>query len=355
MKKMIVCAVIAGLFTGVASAKELTKSQEDAAIAVPTIVIGGALVTAPLWGTALYNKHEYGTYLKPNGNLFGDGFIKFKKVDLDNEELKDIPVIDPSKYNVLLGDGYYGEAFLDSSSNRVLKNFFDYVKFSDKNLKREVRVFNEMQLELGHNKFATARVVKDDTGKLYMETPYIDGRKPTSEELEDLEAFLEQKGFTIGDLQGVGNVKVINDKPFVVDAGERVKYTRTPSLKSYKYMRGLNITSEHNTKLIINNEKNELRKLKQISEQKLNDEKSQIIDEQAEEASSGEILRNPMDSENSLLANEQMSEMVNANASNEIKSNIHDNDEDNYTDKAELGDDDDRGLEDDIKEFKPIE
>ncbi len=108
---------------------------------------------------------------------------------------------------------------------------------------------------------------------------------------------------------------------------------------------------------VINDKLDEIRAQSEFfTANEYDEEKSMRMVEEEDNASSGDVLEdNPMDSENPLLTTEQMSKTVNSDALNEIKNNIHDNDEDNYTDKAELGDDDYRELEDDTKEFKPIE
>lgn len=259
---MIVCAVMAGLFSGVASAKENTfvnageaafgangenpktfvDSGETAGEKVARgAEIGGiylgsvALLTSPVWGKIIYNQNKYGAITKDgkfwniNDNLSvlskQDPFL----IELNNWREQN-GIIDPKSYDTNLGRGYNGEAFLNNKNKRVLKTFAENIKKAD--IEREVRLFNEMQLELGNENLASARLVKDSSSKFYMETPFIDGKNPTKIEYENLETELYKKGFNIWDLRSTGNVKISEGKPVIVDANERIKFTRNPSLKS---------------------------------------------------------------------------------------------------------------------------
>lgn len=124
-------------------------------------------------------------YIELSRKPIGGSFL-FPQADAAGTDIENVSSEYIQGYRDKVGKGAFGEAWKNPETNRVIKEYNNIIgdvgdddfkasirAISDPN--RAARYWNEIQRANGTPEYATARVIRND-GKMYLETPFVDGR-----------------------------------------------------------------------------------------------------------------------------------------------------------------------------------
>ncbi len=206
-------------------------------------------------------------------------------------------VINLEDYTSQLGSGQFGTAYMNINTKRVYKKYGNLVKNpSLEELTTMVDNWNDVMMKLGYSGLASARVVSNVDGKLYFETPFIDGKLVSlldSEAENNMQEQLVRIGYIMDDIDGNhGNFLSLENGKYVPVDFDSVRKISKEEQEDYISARGI-ISKD-------------IEEFKQLINSKTEEEKSAIAEKNAiNEANGGNLSEqgsNPAELEKANLA-----------------------------------------------------